>query len=276
MSNGGRQRASTLLTVLGLKGGSQLGLHAVAVGCKGERALASAPFYARDDGRKKTHRAASPCCTGAPRGSRSSTRCCGLVAPGRSESISNPRDHAGRFTHTRRWRRPGTPLGSTAGEGCNVSSLRRDRRQLSEDMQPSARLAAIQPNEQVADTYTAVDALGHVNVVPGRPPRAVLARLGLDRDSLSRADGFAELAGCSEKYSWSEMSVIAVTWREAGAGVTDRCSAPRPRRSDGERARHGTGTKPVPFLLSRRRGISCSPCDCLSAKRDVPKGYMIV
>jgi hypothetical protein len=49
-------------------------------------------------------------------------------------------------------------------------------------------------------TYTAVDALGHVNVVAGRPPRTVLTRLRLNRDSLCRADGFAELAGYGESF----------------------------------------------------------------------------
>ena len=55
--------------------------------------------------------------------------------------------------------------------------------------------------------------------------------------------------------SWSGLS-IPVMLRKAGGGVTDRCSAPRPRRSDGERARHGTGTKPVPFLLTRQGGLA--------------------
>lgn len=42
---------------------------------------------------------------------------------------------------------------------------------------------------------TAVDALCHVNVVARCPPAAIHALLGLDCDSLRRADGFAELAG---------------------------------------------------------------------------------
>src|SRR3990167_1594956 len=41
----------------------------------------------------------------------------------------------------------------------------------------------------------AVDALDHVDVVAGRAAAAVLARLGLDRDGLSRTNGFAQLAG---------------------------------------------------------------------------------
>jgi hypothetical protein len=41
----------------------------------------------------------------------------------------------------------------------------------------------------------AVDALGHVDVVAGRAAGAVGALLGLDRDGLGRADGFAQLAG---------------------------------------------------------------------------------
>jgi hypothetical protein len=41
---------------------------------------------------------------------------------------------------------------------------------------------------------TAVDALGHVDVVACGPPGAVHTLLSLDSDSLCRTDGFAELA----------------------------------------------------------------------------------
>src|ERR1700722_4248211 len=41
----------------------------------------------------------------------------------------------------------------------------------------------------------AIDALGHVDVVAGRPPAAVRARLGLDGDRQCRADRLAQLAG---------------------------------------------------------------------------------
>src|SRR5208283_1012895 len=41
----------------------------------------------------------------------------------------------------------------------------------------------------------AVDAFDHVDVVAGRPPAAVLARLCLDGDRLGRADRLAEFAG---------------------------------------------------------------------------------
>src|SRR5262249_21742827 len=40
-----------------------------------------------------------------------------------------------------------------------------------------------------------VDALGHVDVIARGAARAVLARLGLDRDRLRRADRLAQLAG---------------------------------------------------------------------------------
>ena len=40
----------------------------------------------------------------------------------------------------------------------------------------------------------AVDALGHVNVVSGCPPRSVRSLLGLDSDGLGRADGLTQLA----------------------------------------------------------------------------------
>src|SRR6516164_9911017 len=42
---------------------------------------------------------------------------------------------------------------------------------------------------------SAVNAFRHVDVVAGRPPAAVLARLGLDRDRERRADRFTQLAG---------------------------------------------------------------------------------
>src|SRR5881394_341050 len=42
---------------------------------------------------------------------------------------------------------------------------------------------------------TAEDAFGEVDVVAGRPPRTVLAFLGLDRDRERRTYGFAQLAG---------------------------------------------------------------------------------
>lgn len=42
---------------------------------------------------------------------------------------------------------------------------------------------------------TAVDALGHVDIVAGRPSASIGTLFGLDGDGLSRADGLAELAG---------------------------------------------------------------------------------
>jgi len=42
---------------------------------------------------------------------------------------------------------------------------------------------------------TAVDALGHVDVVTSCAARAVRALFGFDGDGLGGADGFAELAG---------------------------------------------------------------------------------
>src|SRR5271154_5085397 len=41
----------------------------------------------------------------------------------------------------------------------------------------------------------AIDAFRHIDVVPGRAPATVLARLCLDGDRLGRADRLAELAG---------------------------------------------------------------------------------
>lgn len=40
----------------------------------------------------------------------------------------------------------------------------------------------------------AVNALGHINIVTGRPAASILTLLGLNGDSLGRADGLAELA----------------------------------------------------------------------------------
>lgn len=48
---------------------------------------------------------------------------------------------------------------------------------------------------------TAVDALGHVNVVSRRPPGAVLALLGLNGDGLCWADGLAQLASNAALFS---------------------------------------------------------------------------
>ena len=44
-------------------------------------------------------------------------------------------------------------------------------------------------------TETTVDALGHINIVPGGSSSPVLTGLGLDGNGLGRADGLAELAG---------------------------------------------------------------------------------
>jgi hypothetical protein len=41
---------------------------------------------------------------------------------------------------------------------------------------------------------TAVDALGHVDIITSGPPATVHALFSLDCDGLRRADGFAELA----------------------------------------------------------------------------------
>jgi hypothetical protein len=58
---------------------------------------------------------------------------------------------------------------------------------------------------------TAVDALCHVDVVSCCPPAAVHTLLGLNRDSLRRADGLAELAGNAALLSCrvSSQSVLA-------------------------------------------------------------------
>ena len=42
---------------------------------------------------------------------------------------------------------------------------------------------------------TAVDTLGHINIISGCSSAAILTFLGLDGDGLSWADGFAEFAG---------------------------------------------------------------------------------
>jgi hypothetical protein len=62
---------------------------------------------------------------------------------------------------------------------------------------------------------SAVDALCHVDVVTCGPPAAVHALLSLDRDSLRRADGLAELAGNATLFS-CRVSSESVFTSEAG------------------------------------------------------------
>ena len=61
----------------------------------------------------------------------------------------------------------------------------------------------------------AIDALRHVDVVARRAAAAVVARLGLDRDRLRRADRLAQLAG--------DAALLAV--RDSGAARARRGSA---------------------------------------------------
>jgi hypothetical protein len=61
----------------------------------------------------------------------------------------------------------------------------------------------------------AVDALGHVNVVAGRAAGAVSALLGLDGDSLRRADGLAQLASDAALFA-SRVAAQSVLTTEAG------------------------------------------------------------
>lgn len=84
-------------------------------------------------------------------------------------------------THTRRWRQRGTPPGRTVdgseSEGqpdCLLSRGRPRPANARRHRDASAKTRA------EGATHPAVDALGHVNVVASRPPRAVLARLRLD------------------------------------------------------------------------------------------------
>jgi hypothetical protein len=58
---------------------------------------------------------------------------------------------------------------------------------------------------------TAVDALGHVDIVARGPPAAIHTLLGLNCDSLGRADSFAEFASNAALFScWvSSESVLA-------------------------------------------------------------------
>ena len=64
-------------------------------------------------------------------------------------------------------------------------------------------------------TESAVDALGHVNVVAGRAAGAVSALLSLDGDGLRRADGLAQLAGNAALFA-SRVAAQGVLTTEAG------------------------------------------------------------
>ena len=103
-------------------------------------------------------RAASPCCRGAPHGSRWRTRHWKLYE---GELVSQPHKYWHIWSYIPR-------SGLTLNNGVN-----------------GAALLAV----------TTVDALGHVDIVTGRPAASVLTLLSLNSDSLRRADGLAELAG---------------------------------------------------------------------------------
>ena len=66
---------------------------------------------------------------------------------------------------------------------------------------------------------SAVDALGHVDVVPGGPTGPILSLLGIDGDGLGRAGGLAQLAGDAPLVSGGvpAKSVLAT---ESGAEVS--------------------------------------------------------
>ena len=66
---------------------------------------------------------------------------------------------------------------------------------------------------------TTVDTLGHVDIVTGRPAASVLTFLGLNGDSLGRADGLAELAGNAALLT-SRVATQSVLTTETGGDRT--------------------------------------------------------
>lgn len=83
---------------------------------------------------------------------------------------------------------------------------------------------------------TAVDALGHVDIVSGSTPAAIFTLLGLDGDGLSGADGLAQLAGNAALLTGrvAAKGVLATEARGDGAlleGVVDGVSGWIPRLS---------------------------------------------
>lgn len=73
---------------------------------------------------------------------------------------------------------------------------------------------------------TAVDALGHIDIISGRSSAAVLTFLGFNGNGLGRADGFAELASDAALLaSWvSAQGVFATEPRRDGTlfeGIVD-------------------------------------------------------
>lgn len=64
-----------------------------------------------------------------------------------------------------------------------------------------------------------VNALGHINIVTGRPAASVLALFGLNGNSLGRADGFTELASNAALFT-SGIATEGVFTTETGGDGT--------------------------------------------------------
>jgi hypothetical protein len=64
-----------------------------------------------------------------------------------------------------------------------------------------------------------VDALGHINIVTGRPAASVLTLLGLNGNSLGRADGLAELAGNAALLTGGITTESVLTTETGGDGT---------------------------------------------------------
>ena len=82
-----------------------------------------------------------------------------------------------------------------------------------------------------------VDTLGHVDIVSCRPAASIHTFLGLDGDCLSRADGFAELAGDTALFTGGVPTegVFTTETRGNGAlfeGVEDCVSARREEKHE--------------------------------------------
>ena len=82
-----------------------------------------------------------------------------------------------------------------------------------------------------------VDTLGHVDIISCRPATSIHTFLGLDGDCLSRADGFAELAGDAALFTGGVPTegVFTTETRGNGAlfeGVIDCVSARKEERKN--------------------------------------------
>jgi len=88
-------------------------------------------------------------------------------------------------------------------------------------------------------TESAVDALGHVDVVPGRPPAAVGPLLRLDGDGLRWTNGLAQLGGRDRSQLTSRPPVPVVSLAHNRLITTHSCKLYSTRGRDCGRSLRG-------------------------------------